>query len=210
MEKIKVMLVDDHTLFRAGVTMLLQMEPDMVVVGEANNGELALELAMKVKPDVIVLDISMPGLDGISVARSLLERLSPVKILIVTQYENKEYIVRATKTGVAGYLLKSAAADELVSAIRTVYGGRKYLDATVTQVLMEAWQTTGEEQEETLTERETEVLILTARGKTMKEIGEILKISPKTVEFHRSRLTQKLGLKNKSELTAYAVKQGLI
>lgn len=210
MEKIRVMLVDDHTLFRAGVTMLLQMEPDMVVIGEANDGELALELAMKVKPDVIVLDISMPGLDGISVARSLLERLPSVKILIVTQYENKEYIIRATKTGVAGYLLKSAAADELVSAIRTVYGGRKYLDATVTQVLMEAWQTTGEEHEETLTERETEVLILTARGKTMKEIGEILKISPKTVEFHRSRLTRKLGLKNKSELTAYAIKRGLL
>lgn len=209
MEKIKVMLVDDHTLFRAGVTMLLQLESDMQVVGEANDGQLALELMLKCKPDVVVLDISMPGLDGISVARSVLERLPNVKILMVTQYENREYILRATKLGVAGYLLKSAAADELVNAIRAVHSGRKYLDATVTQVLMEAWQT-GEQRVESLTDRETEVLILTAQGKTMKAIGELLNISPKTVEFHRARLTQKLGLKNKSELTAYAIKHGLM
>lgn len=208
MDKIKVMLVDDHTLFRAGMTMLLQMESDMIVVGEANNGQSALELTNIVRPDVIILDISMPGLDGISVARSLMDQHPKVRILMVTQYENKEYIVRATKIGVAGYLLKSAAADELVAAIRTVHSGRKYLDTTVTQVLMDAWQT-GEEQQ-SLTDRETEVLILTARGKTMKETGEILNISPKTVEFHRSRLTLKLGLRNKSELTAYAIKQGLI
>lgn len=209
MEKIKVMLVDDHTLFRAGVTMLLQMESDMLVVGEASDGHLALELMLKCKPDVVVLDISMPGLDGISVARSVLDRLPRVKILMVTQHENREYILRATKVGVAGYLLKSAAADELVAAIRAVHSGRKYLDATVTQVLMEAWQT-GEQGGESLTDRETEVLILTAQGKTMKVIGELLNISPKTVEFHRSRLTQKLGLKNKSELVAYAVKHGLV
>lgn len=208
MEKIKVMLVDDHTLFRAGVTMLLQMESDMLVVGEASDGHLALELMLKCKPDVVVLDISMPGLDGISVARSVLDRLPSAKILMVTQHENREYILRATKVGVAGYLLKSAAADELVAAIRAVHSGRKYLDATVTQVLMEAWQA-GEQREESLTDRETEVLILTAQGKTMKAIGELLNISPKTVEFHRSRLTQKLGLKNKSELTAYAIKHGL-
>lgn len=209
MEKIKVMLVDDHTLFRAGVTMLLQLELDMLVVGEANDGQLALELVQKCKPDVVVLDISMPGLDGISVARRVLDRLPNVKILMVTQHENREYILRATKLGVAGYLLKSAAADELVTAIRAVYNGRKYLDATVTQVLMEAWQT-GEQRVESLTDRETEVLILTAQGKTMKTIGELLNISPKTVEFHRARLSQKLGLKNKSDLTAYAIKHNLI
>ncbi len=209
MEKIKVMLVDDHTLFRAGVTMLLQLESDMLVVGEANDGQLALELVQKCKPDVVVLDISMPGLDGISVARSVLDRLPNVKILMVTQHENREYILRATKLGVAGYLVKSAAADELVTAIRAVHNGRKYLDATVTQVLMEAWQT-GEQRVESLTDRETEVIILTAQGKTMKTIGELLNISPKTVEFHRARLSQKLGLKNKSDLTAYAIKHNLI
>ncbi len=209
MEKIKVMLVDDHTLFRAGVTMLLQMESDMLVVGEASDGHLALELILKCKPDVVVLDISMPGLDGISVARSVLDRLPNAKLLMVTQHENREYILRATKVGVAGYLLKSAAADELVAAIRAVHSGRKYLDATVTQVLMEAWQA-GEQREESLTDRETEVLILTAQGKTMKVIAELLNISPKTVEFHRARLTHKLGLENKTELVAYAIKQGLV
>ncbi|KJS45976.1 response regulator transcription factor [Desulfosporosinus sp. BICA1-9] len=209
MERIKVMLVDDHTLFRAGVTMLLQMESDMQVVGEASDGHLALELILKCRPDVVVLDISMPGLDGISVARSVLDRLPNAKLLMVTQHENREYILRATKVGVAGYLLKSAAADELVTAIRAVHSGRKYLDATVTQVLMDAWQA-GEQGEESLTDRETEVLILTAQGKTMKIIAELLNISPKTVEFHRARLTQKLGLKNKSELVAYAIKQGLV
>lgn len=209
MGKIKVLLIDDHTLFRAGVTMLLQMEPDISVIGETDQGLSATELTLKLSPDVIVLDISMPGIDGLSVARNMLERIPQVKILMLTQFENREYVLRAVKLGVAGYLLKSAAADQLVAAVRAVFNGHRYLDPSVTDVLMEAWQTT-EVRGGQLTEREREVLILTAQGKTMKETSELLNISPKTVEFHRTRLNQKLGLKNKAELTAYAIKHGLI
>ncbi len=209
MNQIKVLLVDDHTLFRAGVKMLLEMEADFVVIGETGEGRLAAELACELKPDLVILDISMPDWDGLAVARDLLEKVPGIKILIVSQYENREYIVRATKLGVAGYLLKSAAADELVKAARSIVQGRKYLDAMATAVLMEAWQS-GVEQDADLTEREREILILTARGKTMKEIGEILHISPKTVDFHRSRITEKLGVRGRVEMTRYALRHGLI
>lgn len=209
MNPVKVMLVDDHTLFRAGMKMLLEMEADFVVVGETGEGRRAVALAGELKPDLVILDISMPDWDGLAVARDLLAMFPGLKILIVSQYENREYIVRATKLGVAGYLLKSAAADELVTALRSIVQGRKYLDAAATAVLMEAWQT-GEEHGRDLTEREREILILTAKGKTMKEIGEMLHISPKTVDFHRSRITEKLGVRGRVEMTRYALLHGLI
>lgn len=209
MKPIKVMLVDDHTLFRAGMKMLLEMEADLVVIGESGEGRRAVGLAAELKPDLVILDISMPDWDGLAVARDLLEKLPGIKILIVSQYENREYIMRATKLGVAGYLLKSAAADELVTAVHSVIQGRKYLDATATAVLMEAWQN-GEERNAELTERECEILILTAKGKTIKEIAETLHISPKTVDYYRSKITEKLGVRGRVEMTRYALRHGLI
>ncbi|MDI6880076.1 MAG: response regulator transcription factor [Desulfitobacteriaceae bacterium] len=208
MPSIKVLLIDDHTLFRAGVKMLLQNEPDMVVVGETSDGKLALELCLQVQPDVVILDLSMPEMDGLSVARTLRQELPTIRILVVSQYDNKEYVLRATKLGVSGYLLKSAAADELVAAIRAVCSGHKYLDATVTQVLMEAWQ--EGKTAESLSDREVEILVLTAQGKTIKEIAEVLHISPKTVEFHRAKIQEKTGAHGRVELTRYAISHKLI
>ena len=209
LEKIKVFLVDDHTLFRAGVKMLLQMESDIVISGETGEARTAKDLALQLRPDVVVLDISMPDYDGLAVAQDLMETDPRIKILIVSQHENREYVLRATKLGVAGYLVKSAAADELVTAIRTVAGGGKYLDATVTKILMDAWQ--GAEKEAVqLSERECQVLTLTAEGKTMREISEQLHISIKTVEFHRSRISEKLGIRGRVELTRYAINHGLV
>ena len=209
MEQIKVLLVDDHTLFRAGVKMLLQMESDIVIIGETGEARAAVELVMHLQPDVVVLDISMPDYDGLAVAQDLAEKTPRVKILVVSQHENREYVLRATKLGVSGYLVKSAAADELVTAIRTVAKGGKYLDASVTKILMDAWQ--GAEQGEVqLSERERQVLILTAEGKTMREISELLHISAKTVDFHRNRISEKLGIRGRVELTRYAINQGLI
>ncbi len=208
MSSIKVLLIDDHTLFRAGVKMLLQNEADMVVVGETSDGKSALELCLQVQPDVVILDLSMPELDGLSVARLLRQDLPTIRILVVSQYDNKEYVLRATKLGVSGYLLKSAAADELVAAIRTIFSGRKYMDATVTQVLMEAWQEGKTAQ--SLSDREVEILVLTAQGKTIKEIAEVLHISPKTVEFHRAKIQEKTGAHGRVELTRYAISHKLI
>lgn len=209
MEQINVLLVDDHTLFRAGVKMLLQMETDIVIIGETGEARTAAELAMHLQPDVVVLDISMPDYDGLAVAQDLAERTPHVKILVVSQHENREYVLRATKLGVSGYLVKSAAADELVTAIRTVASGGKYLDASVAKILMDAWQG-AEEVKVQLSERECQVLILTAEGKTMREIGELLHISPKTVDFHRTRISEKLGIRGRVELTRYAMNHGLI
>lgn len=209
MVKIKVLLIDDHTLFRAGVKMLLHNESDIDVVGETSDGKSAVELGFRLEPDVVVLDISMPEEDGLSVAQKLLQAIPAIKILVVSQYGNREYVLRATKLGVSGYLLKSAAADELVAAIRAVHSGRRYLDATVAEVLMEAWhdRSTGEE---ALSEREREILVLTAQGKTIKEIGESLHISPKTVEFHRNKLQEKTGAHGRVALTRYAISHRLL
>ena len=209
MEQIKVLLVDDHTLFRAGVKMLLQMETDIVITGETGEARTTMELTEKLQPDVVVLDISMPGYDGLAVAQDLAERTPQVKILVVSQHENREYVLRATKLGVSGYLVKSAAADELVNAIRTVARGGKYLDASVAKILMDAWQ--GAEKDEVqLSERESQVLTLTAEGKSMREISELLHISVKTVDYHRSRISEKLGIRGMVEFTRYAINHGLV
>ena len=214
MGTIRILLVDDHTIFRAGIRVLLEMQPDFTVVGEAEDGVKAITLVRELQPDVVLMDIAMPGVDGLSATRHIKELVPSAKIILLTQHENKEYILPALKIGVAGYVLKRAAADELVMAIRTVYQGKSFLDSNVTSTIVADYRqdgTTGAETDyEQLSEREREVLVLSARGHTNREIAELLQISPKTVDFHRTRIMQKLGVKGKVALAQYALRHGLI
>ncbi|PRR74427.1 response regulator [Neomoorella humiferrea] len=211
---IKVLIVDDHTLFRAGLKALLSFQEDIRVIGEAGNGEEALKLIRCLNPDVVLLDIAMPGLDGLAVTRQIKDYNEGIKVLILTQHENREYLLPALKMGASGYVLKRAAADELVAAIRSLYAGKAFLDPAITETVLADYRYGGmmEETDEldTLTEREREILILLAQGRTNREIAGLLHISSKTVDFHRTNLMRKLNLHNRIELTKYAWRRGLV
>ena len=214
MGKIRVLLADDHTIFRAGVRVLLELSPDIEVVGEAVDGADAIAKVRQFSPDVVLIDVAMPGMDGLTAGRQIMESRPECKVLLLTQHENREYIMPALRLGVAGYVLKRAAADELVSAIRAVHEGKSFLDPSVTKIVMEAYrgpgQTDPSDSVDSLTEREREIMILLAKGRTLREIADLLQISPKTVDFHRSNLMQKLGLHNRAELARYAVRHELV
>ncbi|MBI5934206.1 MAG: response regulator transcription factor [Chloroflexi bacterium] len=213
MTKIRVLLADDHAVLRAGIRALLDMQPDIEVIGEAGDGRQAVERVRELEPDIILMDIGMPGLDGLAATRQIKENHPRTRILILTQHENKEYVLPALKIGASGYVLKRAEGDELLTAIRAVHAGGTFLDPAVAGVLADnARREPGSPADpfDTLTEREREVLILLARGKTYQQIAETLYISPKTVDFHRTNLMRKLNLDNRSELTRYALQHGLI
>ena len=213
MKKIRVLLADDHTIFRAGVRVLLELSPDLEVVAEAVDGQDAIVRVYQLAPDVVLMDVAMPGMDGLTAARQVIEAKPSCKVILLTQHENREYILPALKLGVSGYVLKRAAADDLVAAIRAVHQGKSYLDPSVTTTVMDAYRSPGRESGdsiESLTEREREILVLLAQGRTAKEIADVLQISPKTVDFHRGNLMQKLGLHNRVDLTRYATKRGLV
>lgn len=213
--KIRILLVDDHAIFRAGLRVLLELYPDYEVVGEAGDGREALAQVRDLSPDIVLMDIAMPGLDGLTATRLILEENPQCKVIVLTQLENREYITPALKVGAAGYVLKRAADEELIRAIRAAYQGQAYLDPEVTGIVVDDYcrhldGTLGGDPYETLTDREREVLILTAKGHTNREIAELLYISPKTVDFHRTNLMRKLGLHKRTELTRYAIRRGLI
>lgn len=214
MGKIRVLLADDHTIFRAGVRVLLELSSDIEVVGEAVDGSDAVGKARQLSPDVILMDVAMPGMDGLTAGRQIMESRPECKILLLTQHENREYIMPALRLGVAGYVLKRAAADELVSAIRAIHEGKSFLDPSVTKTVMDVYrgpgQTDPSDSTDSLTGREREIMILLAKGRTAREIANLLQISPKTVDFHRSNLMQKLGLHNRADLARFAVKHGLV
>lgn len=212
--RIRILIVDDHTILRAGIRVLLELYPDLEVVGEAGDGETALARCRELQPDVVLMDIAMPGMSGLIATRQLVESCPHSRVLILTQHENKEYILSALKVGAAGYILKRAADTELVTAIRTVAAGKSYLDPNVTGIVVENLRqqpdTTSTDLYETLSDREREVLLLLAQGRTLREIGDILHLSPKTVDFHRANIMEKLGLKNRAELMQYALRRGLV
>jgi DNA-binding NarL/FixJ family response regulator len=200
-------------MFRAGVKALLESYADVEIAGEASDGTEAIQQVKELQPDVVVMDIAMPRMDGLTATRLLLEVNPKLKLLFLTQYENKEYIVPALKLGAAGYILKRAAADELVEAIRKVHQGHKYLDSAVTGLVLKDMYLRTEDSKdkyEDLTEREREVLINLVNGKTPKKISEILHVSIKTVEYHKTNMMHKLELTNMVELTKYAMRKGLI
>ncbi|OGO47427.1 MAG: DNA-binding response regulator [Chloroflexi bacterium RBG_16_64_32] len=214
-KKIRVVLADDHAVLRAGLRALLSLEADMEVVGEAGNGREAMELAQSLTPDVIVMDISMPEVDGLAAARGIHEMELPCHIVILTVHAEEDYLFQTLQMGASGYVLKSSADRELMDAIRAAHRGEVFLyPSAVKKVLgeyLKGARGEGAKREyEALTSREKEVLKLTAEGFTNQEIAEKLVISPKTVDTYRQRIMEKLNLHHRSELVRYALKTGLL
>ena len=213
-EKIRVLLADDHAVLRAGLKALLELEPDMEVVGEASDGREAVELAQQLRPDVTVMDISMPEMDGFAATRAMRQLPSPGHIVILTMHAEESYLFEMLQAGASGYVLKSSADRELISAIRAAHRGEVFLyPSAVTKVLGEyvkGVQGGRKRDYEGLTNREQQVLKLTAEGFTNQEIAEKLVISPKTVDTYRQRVMEKLDLHRRSELVRYALKRGLL
>lgn len=213
-DKIKVLLVDDHAVLRAGLTALMEAEGDLQVIGEASNGEDAIELARTLRPDVVIMDLSMPGLGGLEATRRISALELGVKILVLTAHAEEEYLFPVLDAGGSGYVTKTRADDDLINAVREVSRGEVFLYAPATKLLLQRYQERNDESEagqlQQLSQREREVLALTAEGFSSSEIGERLFISPKTVDTYRSRITQKLGLKHRSEVVRFALQTGLL
>ncbi len=214
MGTIDVIIADDHTILRKGIVSLLQDEHDIRVVGEASTGQEALDLITELNPQVVIMDISMPGLNGIDVTRQVTKLKPKTKTLVLSMHGTRQYVVNSLKAGAAGYILKKNAVEELISGIRTVMKGKKYLSPTVSEVLVDdivhpEWHGQGGSASK-LSGRETEVLQLIAEGKTVSEISNQLFISGNTVTTHRKNIMRKLNLHNTAELTKYAIKNKLI
>lgn len=215
MSGIRVLIADDHAIIRDGVRALLTLSDDMTVVGEAANGREAIDLARRLRPDVILMDIAMPGLGGLEATIEIRKENPDARILVLTQYEDREYIRRFLKAGVSGYVLKKAAGSELTSAIRAVHRGGLVLDPEVAREAMrdQAGASTpggSPDPYESLTDREKQVLKLVAEGHSNKDVAELLDISVKTAMSHREHIMQKLDLHSRTELIRFAIQQGVI
>jgi len=212
---IRTLLVDDHTVLRDGLRALLESRPDIEVVGEADNGLEALNMVESHQPDIVVMDVAMPRMNGLEATRRI-KKLNPTcQVLILTQYEQREYVLPILKAGADGYILKRSAGDELVAAICSVHAGESILDPTVARTVIEAYvgssrQNADGEDVPPLTDREREVLILIAEGYTNQQIARTLHISPKTVDAHRMNIMNKLDLHSRTALIKYAIRKGLV
>lgn len=213
MKKIRVLLVDDHALIRAGIRALLERVELLEVVGEAGDGHHALDLIEKLRPDVVLLDLTLPGLSGFEVLKITSEKFPKVHMIVLTAHDEEEYAFQALRAGAAGYLPKSAASSELRLAIEHVMGGKKYLSPTVEQkAAFELGRNTpeGPVPLSELTPRQREVLTLIAEGHSTKDIARALNISVKTVETHRAQLMDRLDIHDIASLVRYAIKMGLV
>jgi DNA-binding NarL/FixJ family response regulator len=215
-DKIKVLLADDHTVVREGLRVLLEAEADIVVVGEAANGREAVQLTKKLLPDVVVMDIAMPNLNGLEATRQIARDVPTAKLLVLSSYNDDEYVHQITDAGAAGYLLKQTAATDLIKAVREVRRGHAYFSPLVSKRLVEHYRKavlTGApvgRRNDLLTPRETEVLQLIAEGRANKQIAIELDISIKTVEKHRQQVMNKLNIHDIAGLTRYAISKGII
>src|ERR1700747_2458012 len=201
MRKIRILLADDHTLMRRGLRLVIEQQPDLVVVGEGSDGREAVSLAASLKPDVAVLDIGMPNLNGIEAAKQITGAGTQTAVIVLSMHRDEPYILRALKAGVRGYLLKDSAESDLARAIRSVGEGKSFFSPTVSKVLLEDYmrklqRTGGEDSYDLLTPREREILQLVAEGKSNKEIAGALNLSVYTIETHRSNIMEKLKLKS--------------
>jgi len=211
---VTVLLADDHPIVRQGLRHLLEAEPDLKIVGEASDGLQAVQLTEKFKPNVLIVDIMMPDLNGLEVLRQVKDR-SPATCSIVLSMQSADvYVVEALKAGALGYVLKETGPSELVNAVQQVIGGKRYLSPRLSERLIDVLLQTTEELTldpyETLTNREREVLQMAAEGMTTSAIAKRLSISPRTAELHRGRMMDKLGLNNQTELIRYALKRGIL
>lgn len=213
MSKTRVLIVDDHAIVRAGLRFLLQAQPDLAVVGEAGGAQEAFRAVRELRPDVVLMDIAMPGTSGLEATRRIKAESPRTQILALTMHENEQYFFEMLRAGAAGYVVKGAPPEELIEAIRSVARGQAHLSPPLTRRLLDDYLTRIREDrpaEDPLTEREREVLRLIAEGLTSKEIAARLDISPYTVERHRANAMGKLGLHNRAELVRYAIRRGLI
>jgi DNA-binding NarL/FixJ family response regulator len=213
--RIKVLIADDHAIVREGIRMILALHDDIEVVGEAVDGTEAIEQTDKLRPDVVLMDIAMPGLGGLEATLEIIRREPDSKILVLTQYDNTEYIYRFLKAGASGYVLKKAVGNELVSAIRVVAQGKSFIDPSVAGTVIKGFLEKPEESGEEalydgLSDREKQVLKLIAEGYTNQQIADTLFLSIKTVMTHRTNLMEKLGIHNRTELVRYAIRKGLV
>ena len=208
----RVLLADDHNLVRAGVRKILEAHPEVEVVGEVGDGESALRALETIRPDVLVLDLTMPGTDGFAVLERAKSSHPALKILVLTMHASPEYVARAVREGADGYLLKDSAVQDLVAAIEAVMQGRAYFSPPIQQQLGEILRTERMRRRllDQLTEREREVLRLVAEGLSTKEIASRLAISTRTVETHRAHLMRKLGLRSVARLTQFAIREGML
>lgn len=215
MQKIRVLVVDDHTIVRDGICALLALAGDIEVAGEAANGRDALEMVKKLSPDVVLMDIAMPVMNGVEATRRIKKEFPDVKVLALTQHDDKEFVYPLLEAGARGFLSKAAASSELTSAIRYVHQGESFLSPSVAKLMIDDYQQGATVRErndpyEQLTDREREILKLIAEGYTTQEIANMLVISPKTVEGHKSSLMAKLDIHSRIDLVKYAVRKGLI
>ncbi len=212
MKKLRVFVADDHAVLRDGLKALVNAQPDMEIVGEAENGQAAREKAKELMPDILLMDISMPELNGVAAAELIKQECPLIKIVVLTAYKDRGYLDRFMKLGASGYVLKFSAADELIEAIRLVAAGGIYLDPEMADRVADGYVQShllkGEVRRKELTRREEEVLRLIAQGHSNKEIAQQLNIAVKTVESHKANLMQKLELRTRTEIVRYALRQG--
>jgi two-component system, NarL family, response regulator NreC len=211
----KVLIADDHGVVRKGLRLLLEQYPELVVVGEAANGREAVTMAAALSPQVVVLDVAMPILNGIEAAEQILKVNSQVGVILLTMHADESYVLRALHAGVKGYLLKESAEEDLLSAIKSVANGKPFFSKAINEVLLEDYMRLLKQQGlsdtfDLLTAREKEVLQLLAEGRTNKEVATLLDVSPYTVESHRTNLMQKLNVHNTAEIVLYAVRKRLV
>jgi two-component system, NarL family, response regulator NreC len=210
----RILLVDDHAMFRAGIRALLESEERMSVVGEASSGDEAVDEVRALKPDVVVMDLSMPGSNGLEATRRIAALGLDTRVLVLTVHAEEEYLVPVVEAGASGYLTKTSADQDLIEAIRVVARGEVYLPPKATRLLLQQYRASESNSDladlHELSSREQEVLALTAEGFSSREIGKKLFISPKTVDTYRARIMDKLGLNHRSELVRFALRVGLL
>lgn len=214
MDKLTIVLADDHKVVRQGLGSLLKAEPDFNVVGEANDGLEAVRLTERLQPDVLLVDLAMPGLGGLEVIRQVNKRFPQIHIIVLSMHATEAYVLEALRNGASGYILKESSITEVVKGVREVAAGRRFLSSSLSQRAIEdsldRAETGPSDPYETLTNREREVLQLVAEGHSSSEIGRRLFISPRTVEIHRQNMMRKLGLRNQAELIRYALTKGIL
>jgi two-component system, NarL family, response regulator NreC len=214
-KKLRILLADDHTVMRAGLRTLLERQPNLEVVGETENGRQTVELSASLKPDVLVMDVGMPILNGIEATKQIVDQCSTTSVVILSMHSDEAYVMRALKAGARAYLLKDSAAADLIGAIEAVSQGKSFFSPKVSRILAEDYvrvmkQRGAVDSYDLLTNREREILQLLTEGKTNKAVATMLNISLYTVETHRSHILQKLNLHNSAELVLYAVHKGII